>query len=188
MLRKLRKHQNQKGFTLIELMIVVAIIGILAAIAIPNFLRYQLKSKTSEAKTNLGGIKTSLEAFKAEQDFYVDCGDNPGIGAVDGAKHAWGAPAAGSGFAEVGFAPAGDVYYSYEVNAAGNAAPAAVAGIAAANTGDIMAIGAGADLDADGNNGEFVFSTDFNNVPTTGNIAGNATADYRVQDVAPGNF
>lgn len=60
------KWQNQKGFTLIELMIVVAIIGILAAIAIPNFLTYQAKSKQSEAKVGLGAIATSAIAYNAE--------------------------------------------------------------------------------------------------------------------------
>jgi type IV pilus assembly protein PilA len=63
--------RNNKGFTLIELMIVVAIIGILAAIAIPNFLKYQRKSKTSEAKMNLGGIGTSAESWHSEKDTYA---------------------------------------------------------------------------------------------------------------------
>jgi type IV pilus assembly protein PilA len=58
--------KGQKGFTLIELMIVVAIIGILAAIAIPNFIAYQAKSKQSEAKVSLGAIFTSAVAYQAE--------------------------------------------------------------------------------------------------------------------------
>ncbi len=68
----LSKLRSKKGFTLIELMIVVAIIGILAAIAIPNFLRFQAKSKQSEAKTNLGGIFTAEVSYRAEHDQYAD--------------------------------------------------------------------------------------------------------------------
>ena len=59
------------GFTLIELMIVVAIIGILAAIAIPNFMTYQAKAKQSEAKVGLGGIFTTATSFFAENNTYT---------------------------------------------------------------------------------------------------------------------
>ena len=69
MLAKLKK--KAKGFTLIELMIVVAIIGILAAIAIPNFLRYQAKAKQSEAKTNLSSIFTTQISYFGEEDSFA---------------------------------------------------------------------------------------------------------------------
>ena len=64
MLQKMRRT-NQKGFTLIELMIVIAIIGILSAIAIPNFLSYRAKGQDSAAKSeasNLGVTKTYSDA------------------------------------------------------------------------------------------------------------------------------
>ena len=62
--------KSKKGFTLIELMIVVAIIGILAAIAIPNFLKFQAKSKQSEAKTNLGAIYVGQTSFFGDTGGY----------------------------------------------------------------------------------------------------------------------
>jgi len=58
--------RREKGFTLIELMIVVAIIGILAAIAIPNFMKFQAKAKQSEAKTNLAAIHTAQISYFGE--------------------------------------------------------------------------------------------------------------------------
>jgi type IV pilus assembly protein PilA len=62
--------KKAKGFTLIELMIVVAIIGILAAIAIPNFLRYQLRAKFSELKSNVQAIQKSEESLRQNERQY----------------------------------------------------------------------------------------------------------------------
>lgn len=91
--------RSRKGFTLIELMIVVAIIGILAAIAIPNFLKFQAKSKQSEAKTNLKGIYTAETGYFGENNQY-------------------------SGFDDVNWAPVGSSRYHYTLTGAvtGNSA------------------------------------------------------------------
>jgi type IV pilus assembly protein PilA len=97
-----RLLRKKGGFTLIELMIVVAIIGILAAIAIPNFIRFQAKSKQSEAKTNLKAIFTAEKAYFGEKDKYV------------------------TDFKVVGFDPEAGNRYSYSIAAAACATPQTV--------------------------------------------------------------
>jgi type IV pilus assembly protein PilA len=67
-------QKAKKGFTLVELMIVVAIIGILAAIAIPNFIKFQARSKQSEAKTNLKAVFTAEKSYFAEHSTYAPLG------------------------------------------------------------------------------------------------------------------
>jgi type IV pilus assembly protein PilA len=109
------------GFTLIELMIVVAIIGILAAIAIPNFVRFQLRSKSSEGKTNLAAIRTAEESYFAEYGNYIVTSISPAtLNNPPSTKQAFvDTGAAGANFDTIGWKPEGQVYFIYGVNVTG---------------------------------------------------------------------
>ena len=65
-MKAVRMLKTDKGFSLIELMIVVAIIGILATVAIPNFTKFQAKARASEGRAQLAALFTAEKAFQAE--------------------------------------------------------------------------------------------------------------------------
>jgi type IV pilus assembly protein PilA len=121
-------------------MIVVAIVAILAAIAIPNFLRFQMKSKTAEATSNIGAIRTGEVSYYAENDTYILAADCPAAGGNDDVADPWPVPPiAVPGFDEIGFAPDGRVRFRYSVQAG-----------VGADIADNFAVVAIGDLDEDG--------------------------------------
>ncbi len=136
-------HTRRGGFTLIELMIVVAIIGILAAIAIPNFLRFQLKAKSSEGKTNLAAIRTAEESYFAEYGVYISSDASPDV-VGDNQKVTFTHVIPGKGFDKVGWEPEGQVYFNYSVAISGNDFTAAAV----------------ANIDAEGNPQYWGYTTD----------------------------
>ena len=85
MLQKLRGG-NSKGFTLIELMIVIAIIGILAAIAIPNFIAYRNKAYCSQAENDAKSVASAVADYYSEPDhttMLADADISAGLGGIN---------------------------------------------------------------------------------------------------------
>ncbi len=134
---------NRKGFTLIELMIVVAIIGILAAIAIPNFLAMQLRAKRAELPSNLDGIRTAEKAYQAEWDSFTSAIATPAT--PSGRAQTTFAAGGYTSFDMLGWVADGKVRGSYSVSGSGGAAFSA----------DAFTATGLADVDGDGTNSTY---------------------------------
>jgi prepilin-type N-terminal cleavage/methylation domain-containing protein len=110
----MRTRPRTAGFTLIELMIVVVILGVLATIAIPSYISYVYKAKTAEAVGFLSEIKAHQESYRADFGQYCNVSDTatayyPDDQPTDVPK-AWGSSAA---WTQLGAVPGGAVLFRY---------------------------------------------------------------------------
>lgn len=102
--------QQQQGFTLIELMIAVAIVGILATVATGELLTMQLRAKRSEVMANLKAIAVSQLAYYELYERFVACSSSPGT-PLNRAAHPFDPSA--TGWSELEWAPDGQVRCHY---------------------------------------------------------------------------
>ena len=170
----MRKLKKTEGFTLIELMIVVAIIGILAAIAIPAFINYVKRSKTSEAASNLKAMFEGAASYYQKENWTAGL---PAVGSTaGGTTHCtvadaktdrapddqkvvidWDTESGAATWKALNFQVSDPVYYQYEVK------NVTTAGCAKAPGTDLYDFHAFGDLDADGTLSTFEMSAGSNN-------------------------
>lgn len=123
----LKNKFNAHGFSLIEMIIVVAFLTILMAIAIPNYLNFQKKAKAAEARANLGAIRRSMTAYYSENDNFgignvgtlvFGSGDNQGtpFGASSTARGDPNPWISDTRFSVLGFNAEGGVYFNYSLS------------------------------------------------------------------------
>lgn len=105
----------RRGFTLIELMIAVAIIAILAAVAIPTYTSYIRRSYLSEASSAIGSIKTALESYEMTHRCYTAAPPNPSAVPQNAQRVAWGDPGGPWSRNVLGVRPDAQVRFQYQV-------------------------------------------------------------------------
>lgn len=109
---KRRIQQQQRGFTLVELIITVAIVAILASLAIPNFLRYQMKTRRTEVFVNLRSIALAESGYERLYGSFVQCTASPTT-SLD--NQAWPFDSTQTGWDTLEWKPDGKVYCHYSV-------------------------------------------------------------------------